>query len=90
MADYSNFVENELLKVESKFMHEDINHTENYFARFVSHESINGDAVVTTSVKINKICNFKESLTDGKEEILLEKVFDFHELRAIKLSSYKI
>lgn len=30
MADYSNFKENELLKVESKFIHKGINHVEIY------------------------------------------------------------
>lgn len=38
MADYSNFKENELLKVESKFIHKGINHVEIYFARFVSRK----------------------------------------------------
>lgn len=90
MADYSNFIENELLKVESKFTHEGINHNEVYFARFVSQESVNGDAIVTTSVKINRICNFKESLTKGEKEILINKYFDFHDLNNATLTRYKI
>ena len=89
MADYSNFKENELLKVESKFIHKDINHVEIYFARFVSQESVNGDAIVTTSVKIKQICNFKESLTKGEDEILIDKHFDFHDLNGTTLTRYK-
>lgn len=89
MFDYSNLKENELLKVESKFVHEGINHTENYFARFVSQESIIGDAIVTTSVRIKQICNFKEFLTKGDKEIFFEREFNFHDLNDNTLTSYK-
>lgn len=89
MTDYSYLTENELLKVESKFMHEGINHTENYFARFVSQESIIGDAIVTTSVRIKQICNFKEVLTKGEDEILIDKHLDFHDLNDTTLKRYK-
>ncbi len=89
MPDYSYLTETELLKVESKFMHEGIYHTEIYFARFVSQECVNGDGIVTTSVRIKQISNFKEFLTKGEDEIFINKDLDFHDLNDTTLTRYK-